>query len=149
MIYSIFLYNFKSGIILSDISFNKLKFDNSDKKILLAGFLSTISSFFSKLIDKNMKKRQNFKLLQIGDYSFKAYMLFPKLNIDLVFITDSIDYDNIDDLIPNLRKSLFEYYDLFENVSHNNTLEFVIIEDVILKTIRNWINEKVLIAEIV
>ena len=108
MIYSLFLYQSKSGILLYDKNFQ----DVSDGKLeMFSAFFSALKSFISEMVLSGSKELKN---IELGDY-FVLITSIPETESDLVIIADKEDNKTINKLVPKLVRIILNYKELFIN----------------------------------
>ncbi len=108
MIYSLFLYQSKSGLLLYDKDFQ----DVSDGKLeMFSAFFSALKSFISEMVLSGSKELKN---IELGDY-FVLITNIPETESDLVIIADKEDNKTINKLIPKIVKTILTYKELFIN----------------------------------
>ena len=108
MIYSLFLYQSKSGLLLYDKNFQ----DVSDGKLeMFSAFFSALKSFISEMVLSGSKELKN---IELGDY-FVLITNIPETESDLVIIADKEDNKTINKLIPKIVKTILTYKELFIN----------------------------------
>ena len=106
MIYTIFLYQSHTGLLMYDKSFQEI---NTGKMEMFSSFFSTIKSFVSELVLNGSKELKN---IELGDYTVLITSL-SKVKVDMVIIADKEDAKAINKLIPKLIKLLQKYEQLF------------------------------------
>ena len=106
MIYTIFLYQSHTGLLIYDKSFQEI---NTGKMEMFSSFFSTLKSFVSELVLDGSKELKN---IELGDYTVLITSL-SKLKVDMVIIADKEDTKAINKLIPKLIKLLQKYEQLF------------------------------------
>jgi len=108
MIYSLFLYQSKSGLLLYDKNFQ----DVSDGKLeMFSAFFSALKSFISEMVLSGSKELKN---IELGDY-FVLITSIPETESDLVIIADKEDNKTINKLVPKLVRIILNYKELFIN----------------------------------
>ncbi len=108
MLYTIFLYQQESGLLLYDKSFQ----DISDGKLdLFSSFFSTLKSFVSEVV---LEGSQELKNIELGNYSV-IFTAINEIKTDLVIIADNEDYKLVNKLIPKFIKILIDYKEIFLN----------------------------------
>ncbi len=108
MIYSLFLYQSKSGILLYDKNFQ----DVSDGKLeMFSAFFSALKSFISEMVLSGSKELKN---IELGEY-FVLITSIPETESDLVIIADKEDNKTINKLVPKLVRIILNYKELFIN----------------------------------
>lgn len=108
MIYSLFLYQSNSGLLLYDKNFQ----DVSDGKLeMFSAFFSALKSFISEMVLSGSKELKN---IELGDY-FVLITYIPETESDLVIIADKEDNKTINKLIPKVVKIILGYKELFIN----------------------------------
>lgn len=106
MIYTIFLYQSHTSLLIYDKSFQEI---NTGKMEMFSSFFSTLKSFVSELVLDGSKELKN---IELGDYTVLITSL-SKLKVDMVIIADKEDTKAINKLIPKLIKLLQKYEQLF------------------------------------
>ncbi len=106
MIYTIFLYQSHTGLLIYDKSFQEI---NTGKMEMFSSFFLTIKSFVSELVVDGSKE---LKKIELGDYTVLITSL-SKVKVDMVIIADKEDVKAINKLIPKLIKLLQKYEQLF------------------------------------
>ena len=108
MIYSLFLYQSKSGLLLYDKNFQ----DVSDGKLeMFSAFFSALKSFISEMVLSGSKELKN---IELGDY-LVLITFINDTNSDLVIIADKEDSKTINKLMPKIVKIILNYKELFIN----------------------------------
>ena len=120
MLYSIFLYQTKSGLLIYEKSFQDI---SSGKMELFSSFFSAIKSFVAEMISEGNKELKN---IGIGDYTILVTTI-GEINADLVVIADQEDKKKIHKLIPKLIKILMKHQQLFLEWD-GNMQEFSILD---------------------
>jgi len=108
MLYTIFLYQQESGLLLYDKSFQDI---SAGKLDLFNSFFSTLKSFVSELV---LEGYQELKNIELGDYSVFITAM-DEIKTDLVIIADNEDYKLVNKLIPKFIKILLEHKEIFLN----------------------------------
>jgi len=106
MIYTIFLYQSHTSLLIYDKSFQEI---NTGKMELFSSFFSTLKSFVSELVLKGSKELKN---IELSDFTVIITSL-SKVKVDMVIIADKEDAKAINKLIPKLIKLLQNYKQLF------------------------------------
>lgn len=141
MIYTIFLYQASSGLLIYDQSFQKL---NAGKMELFDSFFAAIKSFISEIIIDESNKLKN---IDLGEYSVVISAIMD-LNVEIVIITDKEDIKIVNKLLPKIIKLLNKYKDHFllwdGDPNELNILEFPLTELVLtnVKDVRKTLLEK-------
>jgi len=120
MIYTIFLYQSHTGLLIYDKSFQEI---NTGKMEMFNSFFSTRKSFVSELVLGGSKKLKN---IELGDYTVLITSL-SKVKVDMVIIADKEDTKSINKLIPKLIKLLKNYEQLLLSWDGNSE-EFKILD---------------------
>ena len=120
MIYTIFLYQSHTGLLIYDKSFQEI---NAGKMETFNSFFSTIKSYVSELVLDGSKKLKN---VELGDYTVSITSL-SKVKVDMVIIADKEDAKAINKLIPKLIKLLQKYEQQFLSWDGNSE-EFKILD---------------------
>lgn len=106
MIYSLFLYQRESGLLL----YNKVFQDVSDGKMEMFGaFFSAIKSYISEILLEGSKE---LRMIELGDYIIFT-SLVPETNSDLVIIANKEDYKLLKRLFPKIIKIILNHKELF------------------------------------
>ncbi len=106
MIYSLFLYQRESGLLL----YNKVFQDVSDGKMEMFGaFFSAIKSYISEILLEGSKE---LRTIELGDYIIFT-LLVPETNSDLVIIANKEDYKLLKRLFPKIIKIILNHKELF------------------------------------
>jgi len=108
MIYSLFLYQSKSGILLYDKNFQDVR---DGKLEMFSAFFSALKSFISEMVLSGSKELKN---IELGDY-FVLITSIPETESDLVIIADKEDNKTINKLVPKLVRIILNYKELFIN----------------------------------
>ena len=106
MIYSLFLYQRESGLLL----YNKVFQDVSNGKMEMFGaFFSAIKSYISEILLEGSKE---LRTIELGDYIIFT-SLVPDTNSDLVIIADKEDYKLLKRLFLKIIKIILNHKELF------------------------------------
>lgn len=141
MIYTIFLYQASSGLIIYDQNFQEL---DTGKIELFSSFFAAIKSFISELILDESNKLKN---IDLGEYSVVISSI-KTLNVEVVIITDKEDTKIVNKLLPKIIKLLNKYEPQFllwdGNRSEFNILELPLTDLVLtnVKDVRKTLLEK-------
>jgi len=108
MLYSIFIYQSQSGLLIWDKSFEKEM--DARRVELFSSFFSAIQSFVREMISNSQKGLKN---IEMGNFLIKVTGL-PKLNLEIVTISDKDDEKPINKIIPRLIKLLEDHTQIFE-----------------------------------
>lgn len=120
MIYSLFLYQRESGLLL----YNKVFQDVSDGKMEMFGaFFSAIKSYISEILLEGSKE---LRTIELGDYIIFT-SLVPNTNSDLVIIADKDDYKLLKRIFPKIFKIILNHKELFIEW-RANVNEFLILD---------------------
>jgi hypothetical protein len=106
MLYTIFLYQSESGLLLFDKSFQDV---SHGKMELFGSFFSALKTFIGEMLLDGSKELKN---IELGDYSVLITSV-NEIKADLVVIGDKEDYKSINKLIPKIIKVLGKYPELF------------------------------------
>lgn len=106
MIYTIFLYQASSGLLIYDQNFQEL---NTGKIELFGSFFAAIKSFISELIIDGSNVLKN---IDLGEYSVVISSI-KSFDVDIVIITDKEDIKIVNKLLPKILKLLNKYEHLF------------------------------------
>ena len=120
MIYSLFLYQRESGLLL----YNKVFQDVSDGKMEMFGaFFSAIKSYISEILLEGSKE---LRTIELGDYIIFT-SLVPETNSDLVIIANKEDYKLLKRIFPKFTKIILNHKELFIEW-RANVNEFLILD---------------------
>ena len=106
MIYTIFLYHSKSGLLLFDLNFQDI---SSGKMDLFSSFFAALKAFISELVMEGAKELKN---IELGDYTVLITSIY-NIEADLVIIGDKEDLKAINKIIPKIIKILLKYQNIF------------------------------------
>ena len=106
MIYTVFLYQAQSGLLIFDKRFQG---EDIAKTEMFGSFLSAMKSFISELLHDGSEEIKN---IELGDYTVIITGV-EKINVDLVIIADKADVKSVNKVIPKVIKLLLKYEDLF------------------------------------
>ncbi|MFX0059774.1 MAG: hypothetical protein ACFE85_18995 [Candidatus Hodarchaeota archaeon] len=106
MIYTIFLYQNDTGLLIYEKSFQEI---STGKMEMFSSFFSAIKSVVSELVLEGSKQLKN---IDLGDYTVIINTI-PNFKIDLVIIADKEDSKLINKLTPKIIKLLQKYKELF------------------------------------
>ncbi len=120
MIYTIFLYQSHTGLLIYDKSFQEI---NAGKMEMFSSFFLTLKSFVSELVVDGSKELKN---IELGEYTVLITSL-SKVKVDMVIIADKEDAKAINKLIPKLIKLLQKYEQQFLSWDGNSE-EFKILD---------------------
>jgi len=120
MIYTIFLYQSNTGLLIYDKSFQEI---STGEMEMFSSFFSAIKSVFSEIVLEGSKKLKN---VELGNYSVIINTI-SNLNVDIVIIADKDDNKLINKLTPKIIKLLQKYKELFISWDGNSD-EFNTIE---------------------
>ena len=120
MIYTIFLYQSRTGLLVYEKSFQEI---NTGKMEMFNSFFSTRKSLVSELVLGVSKKLKN---IELGDYTVLITSL-SKVKVDMAIIADKEDAKSINKLIPKLIKLLKNYEQIFLSWDGNSE-EFEILD---------------------
>ncbi len=133
MIYSIFLYQASSGLLIYDQNFQEL---NTGKIELFGSFFAAIKSFVSEIIIDEANKLKN---IDLGEYSIVLSSI-KRIDVDVVIITDKEDIKTVNKLLPKLLKLLNKFEAQFLSWDGDRK-EFDILElpltELVLENIKN------------
>jgi hypothetical protein len=141
MLYSIFIYQSQSGLLIWQKSFEKQM--DATRIQLFSSFFSAIQSFVKEIITSNDKGLKN---IEMGNFVVKVTDL-PKLNLEIVSIIDKDDEKTISKVTVQIVNLLQQHAQLFENWDGNqekfDVLDFEIIK--IIQTEKQLLGTKSLI----
>ncbi len=120
MIYTIFLYQSQTGLLIYDKSFQEI---NTGKMEMFSSFFLTIKSFVSQIV---LSGSQELKNVELGEYTILVTSL-SKVKVDMVIIADKEDANAINKLIPKLIKLLQKHEQIFLSWDGNSE-EFKILD---------------------
>jgi len=134
MIYSILLYQSKSGLLLYEKNFKEI---SNGKSEMFSSFFSAMKSFVSEMVLDGSKE---LKKIELGD-SFIIITEIEELNADLAITADKKDYKAIQKLIPKVIKIFLNHKELFIDWVANVN-DFMILEQPLTKLLSS--NNKLL-----
>jgi len=120
MIYTIFLYQSHTGLLIYDKSFQEI---NAGKMEMFSSFFLTLKSFVSELVIDGSKELKN---VELGEYTVLITSL-SNVKVDMVIIADKEDAKAINKLIPKLIKLLQKHEQLFLSWDGNSE-EFKLLD---------------------
>jgi hypothetical protein len=129
MIYSIFVYNTESGLLMWDKSFEDI---SHGKMELFSSFFSAIKSFIQEMV---LKGGNELKTIEMGNYLLKVQGI-PKIGIDIVVISDKEDLKKLNKMIPDLEKVLMEKGTLFKEWNGEKRM-LAVLDQPLLNIINN------------
>ena len=110
MIYTIFLYQSHTGLLIYDKSFQATDAKNTE---MFSSFISAMKAFVSEIvIDSSLDRSNELTNIELSDYTIIITSL-PKIRVDMVIVADKEDTKTINKLIPKLGKLLNNYEQLF------------------------------------
>jgi len=110
MIYTIFLYQSHTGLLIYEKSFQDVDAKNTE---MFSSFVSAMKTFVSEIvIDGSLDRSTELTNIELSDYIIILTSL-PKIKVDMVIITDKEDSKSVNKLIPKLVKFLIKYEQLF------------------------------------
>ena len=110
MIYTIFLYQSQTGLLIYDKSFQDLDGKNTE---MFNSFISAMKTFVSEIvINGSLDRSTELTNIELSDYIIILTSL-PKIKVDMVIISDKEDSKSVNKLIPKLIKFLYKYEQLF------------------------------------
>ena len=110
MIYTIFLYQSHTGLLIYDKNFQDTDARNTE---MFSSFFSAMKTFVSEIvIDGSLDRSSELTNIELSDYVIIITSL-PKIKVDMVIITDKEDSKSVNKLIPKLAKFLNKYEQLF------------------------------------
>jgi len=110
MIYTIFLYQSHTGLLIYDKSFQETDTKNTE---MFSSFISAMKTFVSEIvIDGSLDRSTELTNIELSDY-IVVLTSIPKIKVDMVIITDKEDSKSVNKLIPKLVKLLNKYEQLF------------------------------------
>jgi hypothetical protein len=125
MIYSIFLYQSHTGLLIYDKNFQDL---STGKMEMFSSFFSAIKTFVSELVlEDSSDHSKGLTNIELKDYSVLITSL-PKIKLDMVIIADKEDIKSVNKVIPKLIKFLNKYEQLFLSWDGNKD-EFSILDN--------------------
>jgi len=124
MIYSIFLYQTHTGLLIYDKSFQDI---SAGKMEMFSSFFSAIKTFVSELVlEESLDRSTELTNIELKDYTVLITSL-PKAKVDMVIIADKEDSKSVNKVIPKLIKLLNKYEQLFLSWD-GNMHEFSILD---------------------
>jgi hypothetical protein len=113
MLYSLFIYQTDSGLLLWDKSFEK---DMDSRRVeLFSSFFSAIQSFVKEMITTGSKGLKN---IEMGNFSVNITNI-PKLGLDIVAIIDKGDEKPLTKFVPKILKLLQDHGEIFRDWDGN------------------------------
>ena len=110
MIYTIFLYQSHTGLLIYDKNFQETDARNTE---MFSSFISAMKTFVSEIvIDGSLDRSTELTNIELSDYIVILTSL-PNIKVDMVIITDKEDSKSVNKLIPKLVKFLHKYEQLF------------------------------------
>ena len=110
MIYTIFLYQSQTGLLIYDKSFQDTDARSTE---MFSSFISAMKAFVSEIIiDTSLDRSNELTNIELSDYTVIITSL-PKIQVDVVIVADVEDTKTINKLIPKLVKFLNKYEQLF------------------------------------
>ncbi|MHA1670655.1 MAG: hypothetical protein ACTSV5_08750 [Promethearchaeota archaeon] len=106
MIYTIFLYQASSGLLIYDQNFQEL---NTGKIELFSSFFAAIKTFISELLHDESRVLKNINL---GEYSI-IFSSIKSFDVEVVIIADKEDTKIVNKLLPKILKLLNKYEQQF------------------------------------
>lgn len=132
MIYSIFLYQSNTGLLIYDKNFQDI---STGKMEMFSSFFSAIKTFVSELVvGESSDHSKEITSIELQEYSVLITSL-PKIKVDLVIITDKEDIKSVNKVIPKIIKLLNKYEQLFLSWDGNKD-EFTILDHPFTELIR-------------
>lgn len=124
MIYSIFIYQSHTGLLIYDKSFQDI---SAGKMEMFSSFFSAIKTFVSELVlGESLGRSKELTSIELKDYTVLITSL-PKVKVDMVIIADKEDSKSVNKVIPKLIKLLNKYEQLFLSWDGNKD-EFSILD---------------------
>ena len=124
MIYSIFIYQSHTGLLIYDKSFQDI---SAGKMEMFSSFFSAIKTFVSELVlEESLDRSTELTNIELKDYTVLITSL-PKAKVDMVIIADKEDSKSVNKVIPKLIKLLNKYEQLFLSWD-GNMHEFSILD---------------------
>jgi len=110
MIYTIFLYQSHTGLLIYDKNFQEI---SSGKMEMFSSFFTAIKSFVSELVlGDSLDRSKELTNIELKDYTVLITSI-PKIRVDMVIIADKEDTKTVNKVIPKLIKLLNKYEQLF------------------------------------
>ena len=110
MIYTIFLYQSHTGLLIYDKSFQDTDARNTE---MFSSFISAMKAFVSEIVfDDSLDRSKELTNIELSDYTVIITSI-PKIRVDAVIVADKEDTKTINKLIPKLVKFLNKYEQLF------------------------------------
>ena len=124
MIYSIFIYQSHTGLLIYDKSFQDI---SAGKMEMFSSFFSAIKTFVYELVlGESLDHSKELTSIELKDYTVLITSL-PKVKVDMVIIADKEDSKSVNKVIPKLIKLLNKYEQLFLSWDGNKD-EFSILD---------------------
>ncbi len=132
MLYSVFLYESQTGLLVWDKNFDSTKPDQIE---MFSSFFSAIKTFVKEMVLKG-GSAETLKNIEMGSHLITIYSL-KDLGYDLVFIADKDDEKNVKKVTPKIIEILNSHKELFGNRFDGNVRKFQVltnpIQDVLAK----------------
>jgi hypothetical protein len=110
MIYTIFLYQNQTGLLIYEKSFQDTDTKNTE---MFSSFISAMKAFTSEIIiDASLDRSNELTNIELSDYTI-IFTSIPNIKVDMVIVADKEDTKTINKLIPKLIKFLNRYEQLF------------------------------------
>ena len=124
MIYTVFLYQSHTGLLIYEKSFQETDTKNTE---MFSSFISAMKAFVSEIvIDDSLDRSNKLTNIELSDYAIIITSI-PKIKVDMVIVADKEDTKTINKLIPKLIKFLNKYEQLFLSWD-GDTEEFGILD---------------------
>ena len=124
MIYTIFLYQSHTGLLIYDKSFQEI---SSGKMEMFSSFFAAIKTFVSELVlGDSLDRSKDLTNIELKNYTVLITSI-PKIKVDMVIIADKEDTKTLNKVIPKVIKLLIKYEQLFLSWDGNRD-EFNILE---------------------
>lgn len=136
MLYTVFLYQSESGLLLYDKNFQDI---SSGKMELFSSFFSALKAFIGEMILEGSKELKN---IELGDYTVLITSI-NEINADLVLIGDKEDNKAINKLVPRMIKILLKHANVFLDWKGNRN-DFEILDQPISELV---LSQKKLLGE--
>ena len=132
MLYHLILYEYPSGKLIIEHTFEEIIKDNSYDT--LSSFLVALNEFAKGLITKHEK----LDLVRFGNLIIKLDHL-KDISIDIALVFDANHEKIIKKLTPKIKEKILEYSSLFYEWNGVSVDEFSLLKEALLSTIRKTI----------
>lgn len=114
MLYSLFLYQSGSGLLMYEKSLQNV---GSGKLELFSSFFAAINTFVSELVKDGSRELKN---ISMGEYTIITSSL-KEIKTDVVMIADKDDFKTVNKILPKIIKILYKHKELLLEWNHNKS----------------------------